>query len=740
MTPPADGPLCMTATRTTTINKVLLLVEEDAEDARILLDLLTAQLQDTELLHASCMSEAEKYLALGGVNIVLLSLGVPDVQGLGAVHRIHTVAPDIPVVLLVELKDEPLVSQALREGAHDCLFKGQIEARGLLRALRNARERKILEDAFCAERERAEVALRGVRDGVICTDLSGNVTFVNFAAEMLTGCSRALSAGRPMAEVLRTFDDMGHETNTELVERAVSQNGTVYLPPNGILIRRDGREIPIEGLVIPTHDRSGRATGAVSILRDMTEARAIAVQIVHSAEHDMLTGLPNRMLLNERTNRAIGLARLHMQHVAVLLLDLDGFKYINDSVGRPLGDKLLQSVAERLAGCIRCGDTVSHQGDDEFVILLEGIRQQEVAAATASRLLRAVALPHSIDGEVLHVTTTIGISVFPNDGLDAQTLIQNADTAMYHAKESGRRGYQFFNPAMNDRVAQRRTIEESLRCALERNEFEVHYQPKIDLSRGVIIGAEALLRWTHPTRGPISPAEFIPVAEECGLILPIGNWVLREACRQARAWKVAGLPDATVAVNVSAVQLRDNYFLRDLLAILAETHLEPCALELELTESVLVTRIDSTSAILRIAQGRGVQVSLDDFGTGHSSLSYLRTLPINAFKIDQSFIRQVTSHGDVAGMVTALISMGHSLGLRVIAEGVETADELQFLHAHQCDEAQGFYWSPGLPATQFAQLLASGTPQYSGGKFDGDRNPADIDRSVVMRRRVAPFS
>ena len=332
------------------------------------------------------------------------------------------------------------------------------------------------------------------------------------------------------------------------------------LPSNCILIRRDGFEIPIEDSVAPIHDREGQATGAVIVFRDVSAARAMALQMAHSAEHDFLTGLPNRMLLNDRVNQAIALAPRHKKKVAVLFLDLDGFKHINDSLGHPIGDKLLQSVAKRLMDCVRGSDTVSRQGGDEFVVLLSEVEQSEDAAITARRMLQAVAEAHSIDQHDLHVTTSIGVSVYPDDGLDAETLIKNADTAMYQAKENGRQSYQFFKPAMNVRAVERQSIEESLRRALERQEFALHYQPKVNLRTGEITGAEALMRWTHPTRGPVSPDEFIPVAEDCGLILPIGNWVLREACRQARAWVDAGLPLATMAVNISAMEFRDERF------------------------------------------------------------------------------------------------------------------------------------------------------------------------------------
>ena len=360
---------------------------------------------------------------------------------------------------------------------------------------------------------------------------------------------------------------------------------------------------------------------------------------------------------------------------------------------------------------MRGSDTVSRQGGDEFVVLLSEVEQSEDAAITARRMLQAVAEAHSIDQHDLHVTTSIGVSVYPDDGLDAETLIKNADTAMYQAKENGRQSYQFFKPAMNVRAVERQSIEESLRRALERQEFALHYQPKINLRTGEITGAEALIRWTHPARGLVSPAQFIPVAEDCGLILPIGNWVLREACKQARAWVDAGLPLGTMAVNISAMEFRDENFLEGVFAILRETGLDPRLLELELTESVLMKRAESAASILKTLRARGVQIAVDDFGTGYSSLSYLRKFPIDALKIDQSFVRQITTAPDETTIVTAVISMGRSLKLRVVAEGVETQEELAFLQTHQCDEAQGYYFSRPVLPQQFAELLKTGIPE-----------------------------
>jgi diguanylate cyclase (GGDEF)-like protein/PAS domain S-box-containing protein len=692
----------------------VLLIEDNPGDARLLREMFNEQgAYNTDLIHVECMSEAEEHLAEQAVDVILLDLGLPDAQGLEAVRRAHAAAPRVPLVVLTGLDDEALALRVLQEGVRDYLVKGQIEMRGLLRALRYAIERKIMEDALFEEKERAQLTLNCIGDAVICTDTSGSITLLNVVAAKMTGWLSSEAVGRPMAEVFRALDDISREAIPVSTATALGDDRTVQLPPGCILVRRDGFEVPIENSVAPIHDGAGRSTGAVVVFRDVSVARAMSKQMAHSAEHDYLTGLPNRMLLNDRISQAIAFGRRHHKQVAVLFLDLDGFKHINDSLGHPIGDKLLQSVAKRLVTCARASDTVSRQGGDEFVVLLSEVEQSEDAAIAARRMLHAVAEAHSVDQHVLHVTASIGVSVFPDDGHDAETLIKNADTAMYQAKENGRQSYQYFKPSMNARAVERQSIEESLRRALERHEFALHYQPKINFRTGAIAGAEALIRWAHPTRGAVSPAEFIPVAEDCGLILPIGSWVLRRACEQARAWVDAGLPVTTMAVNVSARQFRDESFLEGLFTILKETGVDPSLLELELTESVLVKHAESAATILRTLRESGVQVALDDFGTGYSSLSYLRKFPIDALKIDQSFVGQITSHGDDASIVTAVISMARSLKLRVVAEGVETLEQVAFLQAHQCDEAQGYYFSRPVLPQQFAKLLAAGIPAAS---------------------------
>jgi diguanylate cyclase (GGDEF)-like protein/PAS domain S-box-containing protein len=554
------------------------------------------------------------------------------------------------------------------------------------------------------ELNRAQTTLNCIGDAIVYTDLMANITFLNPVAAKMTGWSLQEAPGRRLAEVFRIVAPASDD-GVNAADFAILHQRVAPLPTRCVLVRRDGFETQIEISVAPIHDCQGQVTGAVTVFRDTSAVQAMAQQMAHAATHDFLTGLPNLMLLSDRIGQAIQVERRSKKRVAVLFLDLDGFKYINDSLGHPIGDRLLQSVAKRLVNCVRSSDTVSRQGGDEFVVLLSGVPGLEDAADMARRLLRAVKGGHSVDEHDLHITTSIGVSVFPDDGNDAESLIKNADTAMYQAKENGRQGFQFFKPAMSLRAVERRSIEEDLRRALERQEFSLCYQPKVSLTTGRIVGAEALIRWAHPTRGALLPAQFIPIAEESGLILPIGNWVLREACAQARAWADEGLPAMSMAVNVSAMEFLGENFLDGLFAVLDETRLPPSCLELEVTESVLMKRVECAAEILRTLRRTGVRVAVDDFGTGYSSLSYLRNFPIDTLKIDQSFVRHIANGGDDIAIVTAVIGMARSLKLQVVAEGVETKQEMEFLRAHQCGQAQGYYFSRPVPPEQFRHLL-----------------------------------
>jgi diguanylate cyclase (GGDEF)-like protein len=431
----------------------------------------------------------------------------------------------------------------------------------------------------------------------------------------------------------------------------------------------------------------------------------MAQHMSHLAQHDYLTGLPNRMLLNDRLSQAVSYAKRHGTQIAVLFLDLDNFKHINDSLGHLVGDKLLESVAQRLVRQVRQSDTVSRQGGDEFVILLHEDMHAESAAIAAEKIVQSLTLPHHIDKHELHITTSIGISLFPGDGNDAVTLIKNADTAMYHAKKKGRNNYQFFKSDMNVRAVERQSIEADLRRAIDHEEFVLHYQPKVNLSTGEVTGAEALIRWIHPTKGMIFPESFIEIAEDCGLIIPIGRLVLRQACRQASEWTKQGMPPISIAVNISALEFRQQHFFESVREILHETGMDPRFLQLELTESVLMRNIESSATILRALKDLGVQLAVDDFGTGYSSLSYLHQFPIDVLKIDQSFVKNISSNVSNGIIVNAVIKMGGSLNQSVIAEGVETQEQLTFLNAHQCNEGQGYFFGWPSPPGDFAKAF-----------------------------------
>jgi len=688
--------------------KILLIENDPAAAGAIQAALTGSHTGSFEVEWVRQLAEGLARLSKKGIAAVLLNLSLPDSHGIETFDRLLIAAPDVPILILGGPDDEALAKQAVERGAQDYLLPGHLDSYSLPRALRNAVERKAVEDALFVEKERAQVTLNSIGDAVLCTDISGNVTYLNLVAESMTGWRREEAFGRPVAEVFRIIDGTTHKAARDPMEMAVEQNRTVGLTVNCVLIRRDGFESAIEDSAAPIHDRAGRITGAVIVFHDVSAARAMSVQMTHSAQHDLLTSLPNRLLLNDRVTQAIALARRQNKPTAVIFLDLDRFKYINDSLGHAIGDELLQSVSKRLLANVRASDTVSRQGGDEFVILLSEITHLGDAATSARKILLSLNAPHSIRGQDLRIDGSIGISVYPEDGQDAETLIKNADTAMYHAKESGRNNFQFFKAEMNLKAVERQSLESSLRCALEREEFLLHYQPKVNLDTGEITGVEALIRWQQPDRGLLQPAQFVPIAEDCGLIVQIGRWVLREACRQARAWQKAGLPLLPIAVNVSAVEFRDEGFVGGVRAILSETGLEARYLELELTEGVLMEHAESTAAVLQELKTMGVHLAVDDFGTGYSSLSYLQQFPIDVLKIDQSFVHRITGDPDDSQIVSAIISMGKSLKHLVVAEGIETQEQSAFLQAQHCAEGQGYLFSRPLAAAQFARLLQMG--------------------------------
>ncbi|HUP30390.1 MAG TPA: EAL domain-containing protein, partial [Usitatibacter sp.] len=452
----------------------------------------------------------------------------------------------------------------------------------------------------------------------------------------------------------------------------------------------------------------GRAQRVIGVAMDITDRKLAEQRIVHMAHHDALTGLPNRVLLRDRIQQAIAQAHRAGSQLAVLFIDLDRFKTINDSLGHQLGDRLLQSVASRILVCVREGDTVARVGGDEFVIVIPDLATAADASTVCAKILEVLTNAFHLHGTDLHVAASIGIALYPNDGADAETLMRNADTAMYHAKDSGRANFQFFTPHMNVAAQQRLLLENSLRRALEDNEFEVHYQPLYDLRDRSITGFEALLRWFPPGADPIPPSEFISTAEESGLIVPIGDFVIREALRQARAWQAPGR-SLFIAVNVSANQLSRPNFVDRLRRTIQEVGIDPALVELEVTEGVIIEGAgEAREAIDQIA-ALGVGIAIDDFGTGYSGLAYLKRLPIDTVKIDQSFVRDLTVDPDDAAIVTAIVAMARSLGVDVVAEGVETEEQLAELQRLGCHRAQGYLLARPMPAAAITRLLARGT-------------------------------
>jgi diguanylate cyclase (GGDEF)-like protein/PAS domain S-box-containing protein len=686
---------------------VLLIAADADEAARVLGELGSVTEESFEVQWVTQLSRGIERLRDGGVSAAVLDLNLSDSQGLETFNQLFEVAPDLPILILSEAGTEEIARQAVHLGAYDYLINEQADGYRLRRTVRTMIDRHALE-AVRVENELATTTLNLIGEGILRTDADGNVTYLNRFAEKMTGWSRAEARGRPFADVLRLIDNISGASLDDAVAIALQADKTASGMTSSInctLVRRDGEEFALESRVAIIHDQDGNAVGAVVAFRDVSAARVASLEMSRVAQHDVLTNLPNRALFNDRLSQAISLAERQSKQLAVLFVDLDQFKRINDSLGHSVGDRLLRSVARRLVACVRRTDTVSRLGGDEFLILLSQIEHSEDAAITARKILRAVAAPHVIDSKSLDVNVSIGGSTYPADAQNAETLVSYADVAMYEAKQQGRNSYQFFRTDMRARMATRVALERDLRCALGRNEFTLHYQPKVNFQTGQCTGMEALLRWQHPERGLLSAATFVPIAEECGLIVAIGQWVLLEACRQARAWSNLGLKVVPVAVNVSAVEFRARDFLSGIRAVLIATGLDPQDLELELTEGVLMQDAESAVVTLLALKAMGIKLAVDDFGTGFSSFTYLRRFPVDTLKVDKSFVHEITEDSDGTTIVNAMINIGKSLKHRVVAEGVETRSQLDFLQRHGCDEGQGYYFSHPVTAEQVEKMF-----------------------------------
>ena len=686
---------------------LLLLIEREAHGPQSVQPLLEAA---SDVLAVACVSTVDaglRRLAVQSVSVVLLDLSLREVRDdMSAIARIRRASPGVAIMLLARASDQALARRAVESGATDYVVTNELDTRSLCQLIAMMFERRGVEEQKFVERERAEITLNSIGDAVLTTDTLGHVTYLNAEAEALTGWTRSEAFARSLSEVFDVTDGLTGQPAEDPSLMATEHNRKVRMKGNYVLVGRGGAETSIEHSAAPIHDRHGDILGAVIIFRDVIVSRERRLQLLHLAEHDALTELPNRLLLSDRLTRSIALSRRYGRRLAVLFIDCDKFKHINDTLGHAIGDQVLRSIARRLTACVRESDTVSRHGGDEFLILLSEVDQTDDAGLIAEKIVQSVSEPHHIAGHQLQLTVSVGISLYPEDGQDAHSLIMHADAAMYHAKNSGRNRVGFYRPDIDSPAQDRSSLESELRAAVDLEQFVLHYQPTINLATGAISGAEALMRWRHPSRGLVPPDQFIPAAEATALIIPMGRWALREACRQAKAWQDLGLPPIPIAVNVSALQFRTPGFLEDIQRFLKETPLDAQYLELELTESALMLDSSSTIPLLEMLKLNGVILKVDDFGTGPSSLSYLQRCPVDVLKIDQSFVREIMPTPEGAALVRAVIAMGKGLGCRVVAEGVETRQQFAFLRAELCDEGQGYHFSPAVDAEAFARLLA----------------------------------
>lgn len=564
-------------------------------------------------------------------------------------------------------------------------------------------ERKRIEAELKRSLSLLNATLEATADGILVVNQQGTITLFNSKfIEMWEIPHPVLTLGDPekaMVSLLKPLKDPeSFSARLNALNQSDSEN-------QGTLELVDGRVL---AWYAKPQQIGGERIGRVWCFHDITERKQAEERLNHLTNFDLLTNLPNRLLFRDRLGLAISRAPWHKRSVGVLLFDLDRFKVVNETLGQAMGDFLLKAVSERLSATVREGDTVARLGDDMFGLILDDLAQPADSFRVSQKILDSLGKPFQLKGQEIFVSASIGIAIFPNDGDEIDLLMKHADTAMYRAKEQGGNNYQLYAPAMNQHATKRLALENNLRRALERGEFLLYYQPKVDLTTGRIVGMEALIRWKSPEAGMVSPAEFIPLAEETGLIVPMGEWILRTACAQNKAWQKQGLPFVRMGVNISVRQLQRQNLIAIIAHVLNETGLDPNYLELELTESIIMKSNESTMAELRELNLGGIEISIDDFGTGYSSLSYLKRLPIDTLKIDKSFVQEVTTDPDDAAIVAAIITMAHTLKLKVVAEAVETVEQLEFLRGLKCDQMQGYLFSKPLPAEEITRLLAEG--------------------------------
>lgn len=674
---------------------LILVVDDDAVTRLMLCRFLARNGYST--VEAGNGEEAVTRFAAHRPEMVLMDARMPVLDGFGACARIKA-RPDgahTPVLMITGLNDDESVDRAFDAGAVDFITKPIHWA-----ILRN--RMSYLLQMVQAQRELylAGSVFESTSEGIVVTDPRAVIQSVNPAFERITGYVADEVVGQKM-NILRSgrhdrkfYERMWHSLTTQH-----KWQGEVWNR------RKNGEIFPEWVNISAIRGAGGETFNYVAVFTDLTAMKESEENLIFITGHDSLTGLPNRLLFNERIIHAINETKRHEGQVAVMLLDLDRFKMINDTVGHDVGDRLLIQAAERISGCVPTVCTLARLGGDEFGVVFPQLPHIEDAAHVAQAILDELAAPFELDQMELFIGGSLGISIYPLDGQDAKTLLKNADAAMYHAKEQGRNNYQYYRNELNASSLARILLESSLRTALDKQEFLLHYQPQVDLASGTLVGMESLVRWRHPERGMVSPKEFIPLCEETGLIIPLGEWALRSACRQARSWQEQGFPPLRVAVNLSGIQFKNIDLAALVTRVLEESGLEPRFLELELTESIAMEHVEETLAKLQALAHMGIKLAIDDFGTGFSSLSYLKRYPIHTLKIDQSFVRSCTSDADDAAIIRTVIGLAHTMNLSVIAEGVETTDQLEFLRQNDCDEIQGYLYSRPLAVEDFTRLL-----------------------------------
>jgi diguanylate cyclase (GGDEF)-like protein/PAS domain S-box-containing protein len=679
------------------------------EDSKVDVELTVLELDqdgfDVSWERVELEGDVKQALSLRRPQVILADFSMPGFSGMDALRLARVTAPDVPFIFVSGTIGEERAIEAIRLGATDYVLKDNLRRLGtsVRRALSEAVERG---RARTAEEERARLVeiLEATSDCVSMSDPAGRVIYLNAAGRKLIGLAESAGAGGQMSEIHPPWA-------RELIERegrpAAARAGSWHAET--AIKGADGTEIPVSQVIIAHRGPEGEIRFFSTIARDIRERKAYEAQLQYLAHHDALTGLPNRALLGDRALQAIAHAKRGGRPTALLVVDLDRFKLVNEGYSHAAGDALLHLVADRLRGAVREGDTIARLGADEFGVLATDLARPDDVLTVVRKIQDSMRSPFLLDRRELHLTASIGASIFPRDGEEFDILLSNADAAMQRVKAEGRNGFQFYAQAMTRQATDRLELENELRLALERGDLELHYQPQVVFANGRIIGAEALMRWQHQGRGWISPLQFVPIAEESDLIYPLGEFALVQSCRQVKNWDDAGYRPLRIAVNVSARQFRDPGFVETVERALRAAELDPGRLDLELTEGILVEKREEAVAILKRLKALGVQIAVDDFGTGYSSLSYLSRLPIDCLKIDRSFVNRVNEHGHDAAIAQAVISLAHSLGLRVVAEGVETAEQMGFLSAHGCDEGQGYLYSPAVRADAMANLLANGS-------------------------------